>query len=374
MADRAYVATRKGLFTVVRTSTSGPPRWQVEHASFLGDNVTLVMPDRRDGRLYAALDHGHFGVKLHRSADRGDSWEACSVPAYPEPPGGKSPDRCPMSGIEIPWALKLIWALAPGGPDEPGSIWCGTVPGALFRSTDRGDTWTVMTSLWNEPARRKWFGGGLDYPGIHSICVDPRDARHVTVGVSCGGVWVTRDRGESWKCQADGMRAEYLPPDQAGSPDQQDPHCLVQSPSHPDVFWVQHHNGIFRSVNGSQSWEEIRDVRPSVFGFAVAVHPANADVAWFVPAIKDEKRIPEGGRVVVTRTRDGGKSFQILTDGLPARHAYDLVFRHALDVDGTGDRLIFGSTTGSVWVTEDGGDHWSHVTGHLPPVHCVRFE
>lgn len=373
MSDRAFVATRKGLFTVLRKSANGVARWSVEQAAFLGDNVTLVAPDFRDGWIYAALDHGHFGVKLHRSSDGGTTWQECAAPVYPEPPGGVSADRCPMSGREIPWKLKLIWAIAPSGSDELGALWCGTVPGGLFRSTDRGDTWTLVQSLWDDPARTKWFGGGLDFPGVHSICVDPRDARHVTLGVSCGGVWVTRDRGETWKCQAHGMRAEYLPPEQAGEPWQQDPHCLVQCPTHPDFLWVQHHNGIFRSTDGSRSWEEIKDVKPSAFGFAVAVHPSDPHTAWFVPAIKDEKRIPVNGKVVVTRTRDGGKSFEILRNGLPQEHAYDLVFRHALDIDATGRRLMFGSTTGSVWVTEDGGDRWAPVSSHLPPVHAVRF-
>ena len=58
--------------------------------------------------------------------------------------------------------------------------------------------------------------------------------------------------------------------------------------------------------------------------------------------------------MVVARTRDGGRSFEVLREGLPQRHAYDLVFRHALDVDETGTRLAFGSTTGSLWESVNG--------------------
>ena len=139
------------------------------------------------------------------------------------------------------------------------------------------------------------------------------------------------------------------------------------------MLWAQHHNGVFRSTDNSASWQEVTDVPPSVFGFAVAVHPHDGDTAWFVPAIKDERRIPVDGQVVVTRTRDGGRSFEVLRNGLPQEHAYDLTFRHALDVDETGDRLAFGSTTGSLWVTEDRGDRWECVSTHLPPIYCVRF-
>jgi hypothetical protein len=120
-------------------------------------------------------------------------------------------------------------------------------------------------------------------------------------------------------------------------------------------------------------WEEIKEAGPSTFGFAVVVQPDDPDTAWFVPAIKDEKRIPVDGKVVVTRTRDAGKTFETLHNGLPQEHAYDLVFRHALDIDQSGNRLAFGSTTGSLWVSEDQGDTWQTISTNLPPVYCVRF-
>jgi hypothetical protein len=132
--------------------------------------------------------------------------------------------------------------------------------------------------------------------------------------------------------------------------------------------------GIFRSTDAGVSFSETTDVKPSVFGFAVAVHPDDPDTAWFVPAVKDEKRYPRDGRVVVNRTRDGGKSFETLTRGLPQEHAYDLVFRHALDIDESGERLVLGSTTGSLWITENGGDSWQTLSSNLPPVYAVRFE
>jgi hypothetical protein len=61
--DRLIVSTRKGLFTVERQRG----RWRVAKADFLGDNVTLALHDRRGGSSYAVLNHGQFGVKLHRS-------------------------------------------------------------------------------------------------------------------------------------------------------------------------------------------------------------------------------------------------------------------------------------------------------------------
>ena len=368
MSDQMLASTRKGLFSVGR---SGSGRWELAGRSFLGDNVTLALADPRDGSWYAALDHGHFGVKLHRSGDRGATWTEIATPAYPEPPAGH--EERDALGRLIPWALVRIWALEPGLATQPGVLWAGTLPGGLFRSEDFGASWTLMRGLWDHPDRRAWLGGGADVPGIHSICVDPRNGDRVTVAVSSGGAWRTEDGGATWTCCSRGMRAEYLPPEKALDPVLQDPHRVVQCPAWPEVFWAQHHNGVFRSVDDCGSWHEITSAVPSVFGFAVAVHPADPLTAWFVPADKDERRIPLEGKVVVGRTRDGGRSFEILRAGLPQENAYDLVYRHALAVDGSGNRLAFGSTTGSRWVSEDGGDHWITVAEHLPPVYAVSF-
>jgi photosystem II stability/assembly factor-like uncharacterized protein len=247
------------------------------------------------------------------------------------------------------------------------------LPGGLFRSDDGGQSWSLVRGLWDHPKRREWFGGGYDWPGIHSICVDPRDAARVLVAISSGGAWLTEDGGESFAVRSHGMRAEYMPPDQAYNPITQDPHRVVRCHAAPDHLWAQHHNGIFRSTDDAAHWTEIESARPSAFGFAVAVHPRDPQTAWFVPAVKDEKRIPVDGKVVVSRTRDGGQTFEVLSEGLPQSHAYDLCYRHALDVHDGGDTLAFGSTTGSLWVSTDKGDSWGHVSAHLPPIHCVRF-
>jgi hypothetical protein len=369
MPARCHVATRKGLFTLEH----GDSGWSIRNANFLGDSCTLVMHDPRTGDLLATLNHGHFGVKLHRSRDGGLTWHEIAAPVYPEKPADHVP-KTPTEGVPADWSLKLVWALAPGGADEPGVIWCGTLPGGLFRSADGGDSWELNRPLWDDPLREEWFGGGADYPGIHSICVDPRDARHILLGISCGGVWRTRDGGLGWALAGTGLRAEFMPPERAYEPNVQDPHLVAQSRTNPDVLWVQHHNGIFRSTDAAATWTEIEDVAPSAFGFPVAVHPHDPDTAWFVPATKDEKRYAVDACVVVNRTRDGGRTFETLTRGLPQEHAYDLVYRHALDVDAGGDHLMFGSTTGSLWASGDGGDSWQTVSANLPPVYAVRFE
>jgi hypothetical protein len=359
VSDRLFAATRKGLFEFHR---AGAGRWAIARSAFLGSPVSMVLADPRDGALYAALDLGHFGCKLHRSDDGGASWSEIAAPSY----AGVDADATE------PPSLKLIWALEAGGADEPGVLWAGTIPGGLFRSEDRGDSWSLVRGLWDDPRRKDWFGGGYDSPGIHSVLVDPRDSRRIALGISTGGVWESRDGGASWTLGGEGLRAAYVPPDQAHDPIRQDVHRLARCAAEPDSLWIQHHNGVFRATAGIGRWEEIAPP-VSAFGFALAVHPQRPGTAWFAPAVKDEYRYPVDGRVVVNRTTDGGATFETLSQGLPQADAYDLVYRHGLDVDPSGERLAMGSTTGGLWFSEDGGDHWSGVQARLPPVYAVRF-
>lgn len=358
------VASRKGLFVWEGEGAA----WRIAALHFAGEPVTSVLADPRDGHWYAALRLGHFGVKLHRSADRGRSWAEVAAPAFPPKPA-----EGPMADDTTSWSVDLVWSMAAGGADEPGVLWAGCLPAGLFRSEDRGASWSLNRPLWEEPGRREWFGGGYDHAGIHSIVVDPRDARHVTLAISCGGVWQTRDAGTSWSLTAQGMKADYLPAESADDGNTQDPHALVQCHAQPDALWVQHHCGIYRSTDGGALWQPITAPAPSGFGFAVACDPGNPQRAWFVPAQADVCRIPVDGRMVVLRTDDCGRSFQAFGDGLPQTHAYHLVYRHALDVDATGRVLAMGSTTGGLWVSADAGEHWQELSRDLPPLSTVRF-
>ncbi|MGD2133998.1 MAG: hypothetical protein PVI23_14485 [Maricaulaceae bacterium] len=381
MSETIYVGSKKGLFTFTR---NGKGWKEAGEPAFIGEPVSQVLVDTRDGAIYAALHLGHFGHKLHRSDDGGKSWEEIGAPRFADeaPPTEWTPPesaedmaammeqmRAPKSGPSV----EMIWSLAAGGPDEPGVLWAGTIPGGLFKSTDRGDSWQLNDALWNDPAREKWGGGGFDRPGIHSFLVDPRDSKKVTLAISSGGVWKSADGGESWEQAGQGLRAEFLPPEMQFDPIMQDPHLIVACKDDPDTVWCQHHNGIFKSEDAGSNFVEFKDVKPAVFGFAVAVHPNDPKTAWFVPGIKDQYRMPVDGKFVVNRTRDGGETFEQLSKGLPDAPAWDLVYRHGLDIDETGDKLAMGSTTGNAWVTEDGGESWSILSHHLPPVNVVKW-
>lgn len=350
------LGTRKGLL-ILRREGDGFAFVRDAHR---GVPVVYAFKDPRDGTLWASLDHGHWGVKLSRSRDDGESWEEVPAPAYPETALTKDGEQATNS---------YMWVMAPGGLDQPGRLYIGTEPGGLFVSDDGGDTWTLNESLWNIDQREKWFGGGRDKPAIHSILVDPRDSDHLSVAVSCAGVIQSYDGGQTWEYTTAGLRADFLP--DPSSPVGQDPHLIAHCEAHPDTVWQQNHCGAWRSDDGGRNWIEVsEDDGPASFGFAVAADANDPKCAWLVPGQSDEMRVAHDLALCVSRTDDGGETWQHFREGLP-QHAYDITYRHALDV--RDDCAVFGTTTGNVYASFDRGETWATISNSYPLVHSVRF-
>ena len=215
-------------------------------------------------------------------------------------------------------------------------LWIGAIPAGLFRSDDRGESWQLMDRRCGT-CRSARAGSAAAMTPPASTAFRPTRAIRIAyfVAISCGGVWETRDDGATWTVLGKGLVAPYVPPEQAEDSAIQDPHRVVRCAAAPDVMWMQHHAGIYRSTDAGAHWTRL-SLPCDDFGFAVAAHPRDAQTAWFVPAIKDEIRMPRDGALCVTRTNDGGKTWQIMRQGLPQRDAYDLIYRHGLDVDDSG--------------------------------------
>ena len=387
MSDRILVGTRKGAF-VVEKGRSG---WTPHLAGHAGMGVNFMARNPHSGVLWAALGLGHWGAKLSRSDDDGKTWTDAAQVKYPAGArylGHSIPDE---NATEIPGptqvkpaTLQKLWVLA-FGPND--SIYVGTIPGGLFISRDGGKSFELNLPLWNHESRggdlfsgegtgvTHWFGtpaseGGDFAPGIHSILVDPRDPDRVLVAVSTAGVLETRDGGKTWRSRNKGLMMDYQPDPTAEWG--HDPHAIEFCPGQPEHIWQQNHCGVFYSSDGAESWRKVSYPDQGVhFGFPVAVDAARGETAWVVPGKADMQRMAIDGGLFVARTEDGGSSWEMLREGLPQKHAYDVILRHALG--NSGDRLAFGSTTGNLYVSENRGESWQTVANNLPPIYSVRF-
>jgi hypothetical protein len=354
MATRVllFVGTKRGLF--VLGSDSERARWTISPPRLVGREVYHAFLDPRDGRtVWAATDHAVWGAHIHRSDDRGESWQVlAAAPHYTDHRG-----------------LKAIWALAPGPATEPDTLYAGIEPAGLFVSRDRGEGWEGVAALNDHPTNTTWqpAGGGL---ALHSILTDPQDPRRLWCALSAGGVYRSDDGGESWIPVNRGVRADFLPQPYAETG--QCVHKLVLHPGRPGRLYQQNHCGTYRSDDGGESWTEITAGLPSDFGYALAVDPADPDTAFVIPEESSHMRATVEGRLRVYRTRDAGESWEPLTRGLPQAHAYVSILREAMATD-TLDPcgVYFGTSTGHLFVSRDRGESWEMVAGFLPKILSV---
>ena len=106
-------------------------------------------------------------------------------------------------------------------------------------------------------------------------------------------------------------------------------------------------------------------------------HPSDPDTVWVFPmdGTKLWPRTSPGAKPAVYRTRDGGRRWERLDDGLPRGDAWFTVFRQAMAADGderdTG--IYFGTTSGSVWASADSGESWRCIADHLPRIYSLRL-
>jgi photosystem II stability/assembly factor-like uncharacterized protein len=348
------LGTKKGL--VVLRGEPGSA-FEIAGRAFAGEVVEYAIRDPRSGRYFAAVTTGQFGPHLFYSDNPIKGWQQAEGPAFPSAANA---------------AVERIWIVEPGVAD--GELWCGVAPAALFRSGDGGKTWSLVEGLWNVPERPHWEpgAGGLC---LHSICPWPGDAKRLAVGISSAGVWLTDDSGESWRRSVKGLVPKYLPEDARETTHVLCVHNMKRAPRQPATLYMQFHGGVYRSDDAGETWNDIATGRglPSDFGFPLAIDAHDPDRAFVIPLAADSDRVTPDGRVRVYETRDRGRSWHALCEGLPQSQAYLTVLRQAFCSDGGSPLgLYFGAQSGEVFGSADGGRSWSTIAARLPPVMSVR--
>ena len=369
MAVNLYIATRKGVWIA---SSSDRKTWSLKGPSFLGQQCHHVVLDPRNrSTLLCASRQWHLGPTVFRSADGGATWKEAEVP--PQFPKGEERAR----------AVDHVFWLTPSNASEPGVWYAGTSPKGLFRSEDGGVTWAPVSGFNDHPEQIKWIGGDKDETPdggkLHSILVDPRDAKHLYLSMSGGGTFESTDRGATWKPLNLGVDMDFAPPKTDGTEYEygHDPHCVVQHPTQPDRLWMQNHCGIYRIDRPSDRWVRVGKNMPKEIGdigFGIVTHPRDANCAWVFPmdGSGDWPRTSPGGKPAMYMTRNAGETWKRCDEGLPREQAWWTVKRQALAADNRDPMGIYlGNTGGEVWATIDEGQSFTCLFRHLPHIFAV---
>jgi photosystem II stability/assembly factor-like uncharacterized protein len=352
------VGTMKGAF--VFSSDASRKRWKVGGPYSIGSPVYAMAYDGRDGRhrLWWAQQSFRWGCSLVSSDNYG------KTATEPERYSVKSPES---SGL----TLKNIWQInVPSGEEDKNTLYCGVEPSALFVSRDAGQSWSPVKGLLEHPHRAKWTPGGGGQC-LHTIAPHPADRKRMIIAMSTGGAYRTNDGGETWQARNQGVRAEFNP--EKYPEFGQCVHKIARDPKNPDRLYLQNHWGLYRSDDDGDTWKDIANGVPSDFGFAMVAHPHDADTAYIVPIESDEYRCTPEGKLRVYRTRNGGKSWEPLTRGLPQKNALETILRDSMAADSLDPAgIYFGTRSGKLFGSSDDGKSWQVILEGLPPVVCVK--
>ncbi len=377
MSTTVLVGTTKGAFLLTDTAEG----WRANGPHCDGAPIQHVIGDAESGRIWAGGGGDWHGAGVWSSADGGESWTHTkltrgTVDHWAEKDAdfaemiGWSPTTPPFND-----EFAQLWSLG----FAHGTLYAGTKPATLLKSTDGGASWEKIHSLNDHPSAENWNPGAAGLT-LHTILPDPADPAKLWVGISAAGVFATEDEGASWDrrnrlSNADACAHHDHP---AAPRDGETGHCvhnMVRAPGHSgDLLYQQNHHGVYRSRDGGRNWDDITGGLPSTFGFPIAVDPENPDRIWTIPLNGDSQgRFPPDAAAAVWRSEDAGDTWQAMRQGLPQQDCFFTVLRQAMATGPAGENSVyFGTNSGSVFATRDHGETWSEIARHLPTITSVE--
>ncbi len=326
-SDEVLVGTTEGVVILGRQSSG----WEVVHRSLPDAHISSIIMPPESGLIFAGVFHGG----IHASSDGGRTWERRD------------------EGLTQEDVFSLAWVRT----DDNVRLYAGTEPAHLFFSDDLGLGWTELPALRSVPSVSKWNFPAPPHVGhVKHINFLPGDPATVFAGIEQGGLLKSTDAGQTWS-EVHGV--------------DEDIHRVMVHPFDTQRIYTVTGAGTYVTSDGGATWEHRLDREHEVGGYPdqLVFHPRNPDLMFLSAAHHNPGAWREshfaGSRI--SRSMDGGKTWQVLRNGLPDRLQSSV---EAMCLEEWGDSAaVFAATTaGEVYCTEDGGEHWSLIVHGLAPV------
>jgi photosystem II stability/assembly factor-like uncharacterized protein len=328
-SNGVLVGTREGVVTIARENSDS--EWQVTHRAIPDKHISAMITEPESGLMFAGAFHG----SVQMSADGGKSWE---------PRGnGMTQDN--------------VYSLAARHVDGQVRLFAGTEPAHLFVSDDLGVNWSEMPSLRTVPSVPKWNFPAPPHIGhVKHITFDPKNSRTIYASIEVGGLLRSTDAGEHWE----EFPSLY-----------EDVHRLMIHPSNSTFLYGVTGRGLYVSPDAGNGWEQWTKREDEIGGYpdGFVFRPSDPKLILMTAAhdAPGTWRTTHFAGARISRSKDGGRSWEILRNGLPDRLQASI---EAFCLEEAGDSTsIFAATTaGDIFCSNDLGDSWQKIISNLPPI------
>jgi photosystem II stability/assembly factor-like uncharacterized protein len=326
-SERLFVATADGVFVVDRTKGK---EWSVSSSSLKGCHISSLIMDPASALMFAGVHKG----PVYTSANLGETWQLRDQ-------GLTQRDVFSLASTNIGGKVKL---------------YAGTEPAHLFESDDLGQSWREILSFRTLPSLPNWsFPAPPHIAHVKNITFAPGDPTTIYVSVEQGGLFMSGDGGITWR----EFRGFY-----------EDVHRVVIRPLNPNWLYITGGNGLYQSKDGGETWEHLTD-RSMRVGYPdpLLLHPYQQETMFMAGAITAPTFWRKNGTADarIARSRDSGKSWEILNNGLP-EHVRGNFEAMVMEIWDHSFCLFAGTTDGDIFYSDDEGEHWSRIATGLPPI------
>jgi photosystem II stability/assembly factor-like uncharacterized protein len=327
LSKHVLVGTKEGIAIIERERSE----WRVSPRTLTDKHISAIIIQAESGLTIAGAFHG----SVHVSADGGKTWE----------PRG---DGLTESNI---------YSLASARINGHTRLYAGTEPAHLFASDDLGLHWNEMPSLRSVPSVSKWSFPAPPHIGhVKHLNFDPHNPATIYASIEVGGLLKSTDAGQSWQELADLY---------------EDVHRLMIHPNNPNFLYAVTGRGLYVSPDAGATWEQWTRREDEIGGYpdGLVFRPSEPNL-FFVTAAHDAPgtwRTTHFAGARISRSRDGGRAWEILRNGLPDRMQASIE-AFCLEEAGESFSIFAATTSGEVWCSEDGGGRWERIITGLAPI------
>jgi photosystem II stability/assembly factor-like uncharacterized protein len=327
LSNEVLVGTREGVVTIARAGSE----WKVAHRAITDKHISAIVKEPESGLTFAGAFHGSVYV----SKDDGKTWEARG--------NGMTQNN--------------IYSLAVRRMNSRVRVFAGTEPAHLFVSDDLGLNWAEIPSLRSVPSVPKWSFPAPPHIGhVKHINFDPEDSKTIYASVEVGGLLRSTDGGNHWE----EFPSLY-----------EDVHRLMIHPSNPKFLYGVTGRGLYVSPDAGATWNQWTHREDEIGGYpdGFVFRPSDANLILMTAAhdAPGTWRTTHFAGARISRSKDGGRTWEILHNGLPDRLQASIE-AFCLEEAGDSTAVFAATTSGDIFCSSDMGDGWEKIITGLPPI------